>query len=310
MALTVDFAFEGFRIIRQRPWLILFWGGILLLEHVASMVILFYVSGPQLLDLIHQIPTLVSDPKTFKTFMQYYGQLDPGIWLMMPIGLLVRAVVVCAIYRSVLDDSKAGFGFVRLGWPELRQVLMIIGFFFITFATEMVCLLAGGIVGGILGFLLNLLAKPLIVVGVVVGIFAGICVFLWILLRLSLLYVQSFDQNRFNFFGSWSLTKGYGLTLLVGYIIAFLMAMIVGILCVCIFGIGALAVFGGNIAALAASFNVEKASLLSILLNPLVISYLLFTSLIVAPLTFTLVTGATAAAYKALKGKTAVVSAG
>jgi len=46
MNLTFDFAFEGFRIIRERPKLIAFWGAITLFGYGVMSLIMVHMAGP------------------------------------------------------------------------------------------------------------------------------------------------------------------------------------------------------------------------------------------------------------------------
>ena len=296
MNLSIDFAFEGFRIIRQRPWLILFWGVLLLVGNGAVMLVLINMAGPALASL--QNPGNSADPSASLAALQ---QLLPAYGVILPLAILLQSVLSCAIFRAVLEKPSSRFGYVRLGGDEIRLILLYICFVFVMIGAEIVCVGAGAIAGALLGVVLGMVSQTLAAVGMFVGISAGVIALIWVVLRLSLFAVQSFDQKKINLFGSWKLTKGHGWTLFGGYVVSFVMVLLVYLLCLIIFGAIVVGFNGGNFAAMTPVFGKGMTSMAAFM-SPVMITYTILMNLFVSPLILAIMVGAPAAAYKALSG--------
>ncbi|EGF90326.1 putative membrane protein [Asticcacaulis biprosthecium C19] len=298
--LNIDFAFEGFRIIRERPWLIPVWGVVLLIFSFASTAALIQFAGPALAELEAMSANPSSDPAQA---MAVFGPIGQIYAVAMPLGLLVQAVIACAVYRSVLQPSASSFGFLRLGTAELLQIGLYIVLALMFLAAFLASLLAGVVVGGILSVVLGLIALPLAFIGVVVGVVLAYGGVIWIMIRFSLAGVQSFAEKKFNPFGSWELTKGNSWTLFGGYLIMSIMVLLVCGLCVTIYAIVVVALSGGNFSALSPIFDGGLTSW-EAFTDPLMLSYLVVMNLLVSPLAVALMTGGPAGAYKQLAGTT------
>ncbi len=296
MNLSIDFAFEGFRIIRQRPWLILFWGVILLIGNAAVITTLISMAGPALASL--QSPGNSADPAASLAALQH---LLPAYGVILPLALLLQSILSCAIFRAVLEKSSSSFGYVRLGGDEIRLIVLYICFIFVMIGAEIVCIGAGAIAGALLGLLLGMVSKTLAGIGMFLGIAAGVIALIWVVLRLSLFAVQSFDQKKINLFGSWKLTEGHGWTLFGGYVVSFVMILLVYLLCLVIFGAIVVGFSGGNFAAMSPVFGKGMTSMTAFL-SPVMITYTILMNLFVSPLIMAISVGAPAAAYKALSG--------
>lgn len=299
MKLTTDFAFEGFRIIRQKPSVILFWGVFVLVFNGLATYAFLSLSGTAMQDLMQASQAgRTADPTAI---LDIYARLAPAYAVMLPLSVLMQAIISCAVFRTVLSPKSAAFGNMRVGGDELRQIVVAILFSLIIIGLEIACLLSGGIVSAILGVALGFISKPLAGLGVFLGISVGVLALIWFILRLSLAPVQSFDQKRVNMFGSWSLTKNSWGTLLVGYIIALIMALLVACLCLTIFAVIVIVLSHGDFAAMSQMFGMAKMGL-SALENPIVIAYFVVMNLIVTPLLMAISIGAPAAAYQTLSG--------
>lgn len=300
MALSTDFAFEGFRLIRQRPMLIVFWG---VLSLVVTGLTQFYMLH-QFAPLIDQVNTLSmnagpnDDPTEVLGLM---GQLLPFYAVMMILSLGFYAVMNCAVYRAVNDEPNFGLGYLRLGMDEVRQLLVIVAFFFVFIAAYLALLLVVAIAGGLLMAGLSAINPALAMVGGVlmfVAIFGGI---IWFMVRMSFYSVQTFHDKKFNLFGTWKLSKGHFWSLLAGYFIAVIMALLVYMLFGLIY-LGVAAVAGlSPMELLSAMTNTQSpmptAELYS---HPLMIGFMVLGGLVLTPLVTAIVTGAPAAAYKAI----------
>lgn len=135
-------------------------------------------------------------------------------------GLVVGAVVSCAVYRAVLEPESSGFAYLRLGDQEIqvmlvnfvRGLILFIINFVISITVAMLVILAGDI--ATLATAIRVLGE-LILIGVV----------FWVQLRFSLAGPMTYVDHRFRLFESWTLTKGLiGRLLAVGAIL-----MVIGV---------------------------------------------------------------------------------
>ncbi|HVZ29697.1 MAG TPA: hypothetical protein VG839_04845 [Asticcacaulis sp.] len=305
MKLSIDFAFEGFRIVRQKPQVVLAWGVISLIGNGLALYALMAMAGPAFQDLMKMQGSAAAtqDPQAV---LAVFAKLLPAYGVMILVAVIMGAIITCAVFRCVLESGKGGFGYLALGGDEIRQILLSIVNIFLIVGLELAALLAAGIIGGLIGLVLSMLAKPLAAIGFVVGFVIFIWFFCWGLLRLSLNSAQSFAEKKFNAFGSVSLTQGHAFTLLGGYIITGIMALLVYGACMIIFMAIAAGFSHGNVAALSI-FDQTKMMTPDGMKNPLVIAYFVVMYLLVTPLMMALTYGAPAAAYNMLRGHTTQV---
>ncbi|MBW8881398.1 MAG: hypothetical protein JF615_08255, partial [Asticcacaulis sp.] len=197
MKLTVDFAFEGFKTLKTAPWAVPAWGCIILLAYAIGAAGLLPFAVPTIQKMINNGP--VTDPSVVVTLM---AQLILPYFLFILALLLAYNIVACAIYRIVLNRPKPNFAWVRLGSDEFRNIVVHILFGFIFMGVYMAALLGGGLAGGLVGYLLSLLNKDLMGLGLFLGIASGVVVMMWVLIRLSLFAIISFDRKQIDLFGS------------------------------------------------------------------------------------------------------------
>jgi len=299
MNLTTDFAFEGFRILRQRPILFLIWGIFMLLVSAASLYAMIALSGGALNELEAASAGAATDPAAL---LGVYAKLAPAYGAILPISLISSAISVTAVIRAVLQPQNSAFGYLRFGGDELRMGLLMVVMFFvwigIVIAIELIALMAsmafaalGGALnipalGGILAFLVVVCALVVLVIAAV---------------RLSLNGVQTFDTKKLNLFGTAKLTDGKVGTLFVGYLIAFVLVILVYLLLMIVyFGIAAV-ISKGDMAAMGQVFGGQLYSLEG-LVSPLMIVYMVLIGGIGSPVMMAVMYAAPAAAYKALVG--------
>jgi hypothetical protein len=287
MKLPFDFAFEGFRIIREKPARLLPWGLLTLLGFSASTLVMWTMAGATVGDL--QKAASVNEQM----------EILSALALAFPINMVIQSVVACAIFRVVLSAGEPSYGGLRFGMDELRQVAVTILFWIIFFFIYLLAVLPGVIIGASFSAILGGPTTPAGMVGVFLGLIPTIMAVFYIGSRLSLCFIQSFDQKRINLFGSWALTKGNAGTLMLGYFLALVTSAIVFVLCLGIFVAIAVAASGGDFTAY--DRMVESARLgVTGLGNPITVAYLVVSNGVVAPLLMAISFGAPAAAYKRL----------
>jgi hypothetical protein len=291
MPLSLDFAFEGFRIIREKPKLILFWGLVLLIGGGLGQLLLVAIGGPALERLAGLAPS--TDPNVL---LPLYSKLFAAYAALLPVLMVTNAIIACAVFRATWGEPDDRFGYLRFGADEWRQIAVSILFLLIYLALAFAVSLIAGPIAGLAGDKAGAVAAPVLALG-----FAAIVV---ILLRLSLCNVQSFDQKRITMFDSWKLTRGRGWTLLGGYVVAGIMAVFVVALCGAIYGAVTIGLYGGDWSTLNIWLTQPDMTSLQAYLKPLMIGWLIYSNLFISPLVIALLSGAQAAAYRTLAGQT------
>jgi hypothetical protein len=297
MKLSIDFAFAGFDIIKKNPVAVLLWGVAAMVFGLLASVLMVAMAGPAIMALQAQGETPATDPS------QVFGQLGamaPGWLLAMVIGLLSAAIIQCAVFRSQLRPSEGGFGFMKLGGDEIRQVVVTI----LYFLALMVFYILFAIVIGILAVMTRLLgdAGGIAMIFIVIGAFVA---FLYFVSRWSLVLVQSYDEKKINIFGSLKLTKGAGWTLFFGYFllgIVLIIAMIV--IYAVLFGVtmGASLGSGGDLASALQQMTQPDMSSVTALFT---VSFIIQTLVggLLSGVVYALMYGASVSAYRTLAAK-------
>jgi len=293
MPLSLDFAFEGFRIIREKPKLVALWGLVLLIGGGLMQVLLVAIAGADL----ERFQALIQaqDTNGLTSFMQNApGRISAAGLAMIPIELVMNAVLSCAVFRAVWGEKDDRFGYLRFGADEWRQVAVQVLLLLVGFGLFFLIGLGAVAIGSAFG------NSPQAVSITVAVLVFGLVLGAFVLLRLSLCMAESFDRKRVTIFGSWKLTAKSGWTLLGGYVVAGIMAALVYLLCMIIFtALGSLAGGGG----LSAVQHVDMTSLQAYLKLP-VIAEIAYVNLVIAPLIAALRFGAQGAAYRTLAGQT------
>ena len=298
MTPSFDFAFEGFRIIRSKPYAVLAWGLLLLVGNAAALYVLTAMAGPAL-QAMQQMQNAGGEPGAdeVQAMLKLFPPILAGYGVAIPIQLIANAFTNCAAYRAVLGKDDKGPAWLGFGIAELRQIAVAILFSLLMFAGLFAVILAASIVAGVLAAFVGAAAAGLGVVAVVVAFFV-MAVFA---LRLSLCGVQTFDEGRVNLFGSWKLTEGRFWWLAAGYLFTGVMVLLVYALCFAIFAAFAAVASHGDLKVLEPIFKNNGLSM-DMFRKPVMIAYLAVAYGLVAPLVVALTTGAPSAAYRALRG--------
>lgn len=290
MNLTFDFAFEGFRLIRERPKLIAYWGALTLLWWGAMWAIMVSVAGPALANLMKMT---TYDPALITALSE---QLMPAVFLCAPIYVVMSSILICAICRASLGETGDRFGFLALGMAEIRMMGVRAAMLAILSSVFMGC----GLIGGLLATLINA-SNAQAAAGVQsLSMIVALGVYVWLSLRLSLNNPQSFETQRFNLFGSFAMTRERFWSLFTGYAAAMGLALVVQFLCDKI--IEAVQVLSLGLKVTGDMVPPDPTTMATFL-SPSSVIYLILTYAIIAPLTSAIQFGAPVAAYKILRGK-------
>ncbi|WP_332770415.1 hypothetical protein [Phenylobacterium sp.] len=287
---ATDAAFEGFRITREKPRVLLIWAAFYLIISLLMPVLLVTMGGQNLMALEAEANSPNADPQAA---LDNLAALGPLYAILIPIGLAVQAVLAAAVYRAILRPEDTSLGYLRLGQDELRLTVLTLIYFVLSLAAVTIVVLLGGIGAGVA---YGLLGSPLLGVGL--GLF-----FLGLLLygavRLSLAPVITFAERRISVFDSWRLTKGQFWKLLGAYVLAIASAVVVLLLATVIFMAVAAILAGGDIASVGQVFKPDLSSVAAYYTPPMV-AYTIFGGFLNA-LYFAVLVSPAAVAYRALK---------
>ncbi len=212
----VDTAFEGFRIIRDRPGLILAWTAFYLLSLLAMIVIL----------LAPNVGTLAAVEATGvqRDFSELFARFGVSMFFAFPLAIIMPIMLVTAIYRTVLNPEDKGFAHLKISADELRMFLISLLVIFI-FA------LASGIYGALVVVISNM-SGGLHGLVTKVGAAGGVILLGWLAVRLALAGVMTFAEHHFRLGAAWRLTQGqfWRLLLTLGLTILFAVLVVIAAL--------------------------------------------------------------------------------
>jgi hypothetical protein len=258
-----DAALTGFRIVRERPRALMIWIAIQLVLHIGLGAGMVQAVGPALTRLNAAGMENTRDPAQA---MAIFQQLGPFYLLLLAFSLIFYPILYSTMDRAVLRPDDEGFGYIRLGADELRQLgllLLIIGVVILAYIALIIAvvavvvpvsLMSGAGQGGHA-------ASGNLLVGLVTVILVLAMLALWIYVwvRLSLASPLTFATRRVDLFGSWRLTRGLFWPMLGTYVVAAILALIVSLLTLVIStAISALA--GGGVSGLQSVLHPDMSS--------------------------------------------------
>ncbi|MFZ5670629.1 MAG: hypothetical protein ACOY4K_14165 [Pseudomonadota bacterium] len=205
-----DAAFEGFRIIRDRPGLILAWTGFYLASLLAMVMVL----------LIPNIGALTAiAPVRDRDFDQLFARFGPAFLVAMLLAMTMMTVLITAIFRAVLRPEESRWAGLRVGWDEARVFAVSVAVFFVFAVASAGFGLGVVVVGDIAPGLRGLLT--------VVGSAGGLALIVWLAVRFYLSGAQTFAEKRVALIGAWRLTHGQFWRLLWTVALSVVFALIV-----------------------------------------------------------------------------------
>jgi hypothetical protein len=266
-----DAAFEGFRITRERPRALAIWAAFLLIANVISAIYLISLAPEARAAIEASQGETAADPAALLTMLK-------AMFPMLVMGLVVQCIMATAIYRIILRPQDKGLiGYLSFGVDELR--LIILTLIYVLLATVMIF---GVILGATLVFALASQA------GQGVGVFIGsvaelfaLGLITYVLVRLSLAPVISFNEGRLAVFDSWHLTHGQFWRMTGTYGLALACMVVVALLSLILLSLILAIANGGNLQAAGAAFNPDSSSLAAYF-KPSTILYLTVTAVLSA----------------------------
>lgn len=289
MTLSLEFAFEGFRIIRQRPKLILFWGALSLIGYGGFSLLMIAMAGPAMTSLAKMS---MSSPDT-QVVMQAMTQIVPALMAGLPIYLLTSAVLSAAVCRVASGDEDDRFGYLAFGRREALLFALELVMLAIRALVMLGCLVLAAAISQALPSAASEAVAELLM-------FAAMGLVLWLSLRLSFNMAQTFEDGRLNVFGSYAMTRDLFWPLFAGYATAFGLTIVVVFLCNRIIDGVLMLAFG---LATGKVVPVGDMSSLSAFLTPPHIVDLILTNGVMSPLTASILIAAPLSAYRTVRGQ-------
>ena len=232
----VDAAFTGLRVVRRNPGAVIAWA----ILHLLSVVFITWLMVVKFHDIavkLRAMPPMQSqsDPAAaqarFHQMLPILHQILPIYAYLIPFGLVLGAVFISAMNRSVLRPRDSGLGFLRLGLDEIRQLILMIALVVINLIVEVLLVGLGVAAAYLARIVLHAAAPsanahlPLIIGGVVALI--GL---IFYAVKMSLASAQTFATRQINVFGTWSLTNGQLLPMIATYILTVIIYIVVAII--------------------------------------------------------------------------------
>lgn len=212
-------ATSGFRLIRREPTAVLLWG----LAGVGFAIGSIALFGPLYLEMIGVWRAAMlsggtaAPPAELGADAFRYQGLS---WLLTFAGLILRAVLVCAVSRAVTRPAERRFGYLRLGMAEFFLLLIYVGIYLGFVLGLLIIVLAFAL----LTAALSLAHAPAAAIAIdAIAVIAGLAGSVYLALRLSLIAPLVVSDEKPHFIQSWRLTRGHAGSL-------FLLAL-------CVFGI-------------------------------------------------------------------------
>lgn len=291
MGVTLDFAFEGFRLIRERPRLVWLWGLVTLLGNGIAALLFVGMAGPPVESLLHAGAAGI-DPGRLSALLV---RAAPGVLAAAAVLLLTSAILTAAVCRAALGDDDEGVGFLQFGPRELQLIAVLLLTQVVVLAAAAVCLALAAI-PALLGAA-DIVATPALAAGVT----AAFAVAVWLNVRLMFNAAQSFAEQRIAVFASFALTREPFWPLLGGWVLARVLATVVLFL-------------GGEAvnAVIAVLFGAEAArdgsvdmTSLHAFFTPATLLALILSYGLVVPQVMAIVLAAPVAAYRTVTGRDA-----
>ncbi len=294
---ATDIAFEGFRVVRDRPlavlaWVVLQFVGNLAVQPGLLLVRNAYAQMNKLgFPAVGAVqPPAAITPAQVALLAPAMGDLFEGAAIALAVLLAMSALLDPGVYRVAMTPKDRGFYSLKFGMQELRQFLLMV----ILFALFLGVYLTGAMASLLFTGVFAVAGPSASMLGFAVGVTTTLCAMVYFAIRLSLAGPLTFEQNRIDVFGSWNLTRGRFYGLLGGYALAGIMAALVYVLSVTIFAAVATLIAGG--AEQADAMFADKATTLAGAFTPAEIFSDAYAALVGALVTAILV-GARAAAF-------------
>lgn len=220
---VTDAAFAGFRLLRDRPLVILAWAAYFLLTAAVTALLsplLIMVSGAG--AAFANLEAVRASSDDAMEVLAAIARIGPLAVLLIAIHLVFTGVVFAAAYRACLQSDVGWRTTFHLGRDELDMIgLLLLNFLVwaaysaVVFFVADLLLLVGSRIGGVLADVIDVV--------VILG-FIPAYIYPWV--RLSLAGPMTLDTRKVVLFRSWRLTQGHFWGLLATYLLTFVMLLV------------------------------------------------------------------------------------
>jgi hypothetical protein len=243
----------GFGLIARRPLSVIVWGLVVSFLRMAPVVLMIWLAGPGIMEAWGSFAANMAaggDPQDasdkLRTAMSSLDAYSALQWLF---GFVAIGLIHAAIFRAMIRPEDGGLFGLKLGMDEVWQALIYFVASILICIFAVLVVLATAAVGGIVYLLGEAVGSPLggwiKALGLTAVGVSCIVAIIWIALRFSLAGPATFASRSFQFFESWSLTKGQswsllGLALLLGLTMFAVELVLGGIFVAAFISLGAL----------------------------------------------------------------------
>ena len=250
---AVDAAFEGFRVTWEKPKTLLIWTGFFLIVNLLMPLALF---GLGLNTKVAELEAASGNPSQDPTAaMESLAALAPLYAVLIPVGLVVRAMIAAAVFRLVLDPEDSRIHPVQFGREEVHQIVLALAYTLLFLVAVVVAVLVGGVFAGVAA---AVGASPMVGLLVSFALMGGL---VYVAIRMSLGPVITFSEGRIALFDSWNLTRGLFWPILGAYVLAVIAIAVFYLLAmVLVAALGAL-ISGGDIETVGRLMNPDMSSI-------------------------------------------------
>ncbi|MEN3745721.1 hypothetical protein TPR58_00980 [Sphingomonas sp. HF-S3] len=160
------------------------------------------------------------------------GQFGAGALLMILLVYLLQfflsIILINAVYRAMLRPSESSFAFMRIGGDEFRMLGLAVIFFIGIVILYLLMLLATMVVAFVIGAIAgqNTAVAGVLTFVLGIGFFA---LWIWVLVRLSLIFPMTFHRRRIAIDEGWALGKGRFWTLFGSYLVVWLLIVVLAL---------------------------------------------------------------------------------
>lgn len=254
----------GFQLIARKPLTVMAWGLVRILFAVAVLALFAPVFIGIFQEALQSAQNGGQPAQAEVTQLMSRMMVLQGTSLLLQIGgLLLSAVLYCAISRSVVHPERGALAYLRLGPPEFFVAILSFAAGIVAAIAIMICMIPFLIVIGIL-VSQHLYTPMAVVVGL--GVLVLFVALIYVLLRFAFVVPMMVDDGQFHLFDAWRLTKHHvGSLFVIGLClvgVALAAELVIGAFLIAL-GVAALGVAAGGLGNLQAFFTQDPTVIIT-----------------------------------------------